>query len=134
MTGQAEDWDESLGSFDRVIATCVLHHVDDVAAVLRNVRKWLAPGGRFSLFLPSDPGFLNRINRKLFVTPRARRVGFDHYPVVNAREHHNHYWSIRTELQHQFADCHVVRRYYPFGIPAADCSLFSIWQITIPGP
>lgn len=132
VTSRAEEWDGNLGRFDRVVVTCVLHHVTDVAAVLRNVRRWLVPGGRFSLFLPSDPGFLNRVNRKLFVTPKARRVGFDRYPVFNAREHHNHYWSIRTELLHQFGDCRISRRYYPFGIPVADCSLFSVWQITIP--
>ncbi len=128
----AEEWDGELGSFDRIISTCVLHHVDDVAAVLRNVRRWLAPGGRFSLFLPSDPGLLNRLNRRLFVIPRARRLGFDHHELVVAREHHIHYWSIRTELLHQFADCDVRRRYYPFGLPVADLSLFSIWQITAP--
>lgn len=132
VKGRAEDCDAELGQFDRVIATCVLHHVDDVAEVLRNVRKWLRPGGRFSLFLPSDPGLLNRLNRRLFVTPRARRLGFDQYVLFNAREHRNHYWSIRTELLHQFSDCRVSRRYYPFGIPVAGLSLFSIWQITVP--
>lgn len=121
-----------IGTFDRIVCTCVLHHVADVAAVLRNVRTWLKPGGLFSLFLSSDPGLLNRLNRRVFVEPRARRSGFNSYRLVNAREHRNHYWSIRRELLHQFSDCDISRRYYPFGIPAAGLSLFSIWQITAP--
>jgi phosphatidylethanolamine/phosphatidyl-N-methylethanolamine N-methyltransferase len=119
-------------AYDRVISMCVLHHVDDPGAVLANVRRWLRPGGTFTLFLPSDPGLLNRLNRRLLVTPRARRLGFDHYEVVNAREHHNHYWGLKHELEFRFRDWQVRRRYKPFGIPAAGLSLYSVWEVTRP--
>ncbi|MBU3689714.1 MAG: hypothetical protein B7C54_03005 [Acidimicrobiales bacterium mtb01] len=132
VAGRAEDTDFPPESFDRVISMCVLHHVDDVAQVLRNIRSWLAPGGVFSLFLPSDPGVLNRLNRRLFVTPRARRAGFDSYPLINAREHKNHYWAIKTELDHQFSGFGISRRYFPLPIPAGNLSLCSIWHLWKP--
>jgi SAM-dependent methyltransferase len=132
VEGSAEDNNLQLGTFDRVIMTCVLHHVTDVAAVLRNISNWLVPGGTFSLFLPSDPGLLNRLNRKLYVNRRARRLGFLEYELVNAREHRNHYWSLKTQLKFHFRGFQIDRRYFPLPIPLASASLFSIWHITKP--
>ncbi|MHB1065963.1 MAG: class I SAM-dependent methyltransferase [Candidatus Nanopelagicales bacterium] len=119
-------------AFDRVVSMCVLHHVHDPAAALRNIKNWLKPGGTFTLFLPSDPGLLNRLNRRLLVTPRVRRLGFPHYEVVNAREHHNHYWALRHELDFQFRGYRIHRHYAPLGLPVADLSLYSVWNITKP--
>ena len=118
-----------IGKFDRVISMCVFHHLDDPGSAMENIKKSLNSGGVFSLFLPSDPGVLNRIVRKLFVTPRARKLGFEHYELVNAREHRNHYWGLKKELEHQFRDFEISRKYYPFRIPAGNLSLFSIWHI-----
>lgn len=120
------------GQFDRIIAMCVLHHLHDPQAALENIRSWLKPGGVFTFFLPSDPGFLNRMNRALFVTRRSRRVGFPEYEVFNAREHRNHYWGLKQEIQYTFRGSNIKRKYWPFRIPAADLSLFSIWSITRP--
>lgn len=128
----AESPDLDLGEFDRVISMCVMHHVDDVAEVLRNVKKWLRPGGLFSLFLPCDPGPLNRINRKLFVERRSRAQGFRSYDLVNAREHRNHFWGIRTELLFQFRDYRIRRTYFPSLVPIASLNLFSVWHFEKP--
>ncbi|MDD2857615.1 MAG: class I SAM-dependent methyltransferase [Candidatus Nanopelagicales bacterium] len=118
--------------FDRVVSMCVLHHLHNPAAAMRNIRRWLKPGGTFTVFLPSDPGLLNRLNRGMFVTPRARRIGFPDYEVVNAREHHNHYWGLRHELQYEFRDYRIKHSYFPFRLPIADLSVFSVWNITKP--
>jgi ubiquinone/menaquinone biosynthesis C-methylase UbiE len=116
--------------FDRVISMCVLHHVQFPEKVIRNSIRVLKPGGTFSLFLPSDPGLANRVNRKLFVTPKVKKLGFTDYELVNAREHHNHYWALRTELLYQVQKCDVHVKYYPLNVRMANLSLFSIWQIT----
>ena len=118
-----------LGKFDRIISMCVFHHLSEPALAMENVKKSLKTGGVFSLFLPSDPGVLNRIVRKLFVTPNTKRLGFEYYELVNAREHRNHYWGLRKELEYQFQDFKISKRYYPFGIQAGNLSLFSIWHI-----
>lgn len=97
---------------------------------MQNIRRWLKPGGVFTLFLPSDPGIFNRLNRRVFVMPKARRLGFRDYDLMNAREHRNHYWSLRTELLEQFAGDRIQRQYKPFGIPSGNLSTHSFWQIT----
>jgi SAM-dependent methyltransferase len=118
-----------LGKFDRIISMCVFHHLSEPVVAMENIKRSLKNGGVFSLFLPSDPGIMNRIIRKLFVTPSVKRVGFEHYELVNAREHKNHYWGLKKELEYQFRDFEISRKYYPFGIPAGNLSLFSIWHI-----
>ena len=78
---QSADWvqadicdkDLNLPKYDRILSMCVFHHLDDPKTAIENVKRFLKPGGTFSLFLPSDPGMLNRLNRKLFVTPAARK-------------------------------------------------------------
>jgi len=119
----------NLGTFDRIISTCVFHHLDDPVTAIENVKKHLKPGGTFSLFLPSDPGILNRLLRKICVTPSVGKLGFKHYEVVNAREHKNHYWSLKTNLDFQFKGYEITKKYYPINIPLGNFSLFSIWQI-----
>lgn len=119
-------------SFDRVVSMCVLHHVTELTPILTNIGVWLKPGGTFSLFLPSDPGILNRVNRRLVVNRRAKRLGINEYPLVWAREHRNHVWSIKTQLLSAFEGFDFKVRYWPFRIPAADLSLYSIWHISKP--
>lgn len=120
----------NLGSFDRIISTCVFHHLANPHAAFENIKKMLKPGGTFSLFLPSDPGLLNRLVRKIFVEPAAKKAGFMEYRLVNAREHKNHYWALKVELENQFQGFEIKSRYYPFLLPFGNASLFSIWQIS----
>jgi|LakMenEpi03Aug12_release.lakeMendotaPanAssembly.Ray.scaffolds.fasta_scaffold344939_1 phosphatidylethanolamine/phosphatidyl-N-methylethanolamine N-methyltransferase len=129
VQGDICDSEINRGSFDRIIATCVFHHLSDPTVAFENVKKMLKPGGIFSLFLPSDPGILNRIVRKLFVTPASKKVGFSQYELVNAREHKNHYWGLKIELKNQLKDFEVKYKYFPFLLPFGNASLFSIWQI-----
>jgi SAM-dependent methyltransferase len=119
-------------SFDRVISMCVLHHLQNPRIALENIKLWLKPEGTFSLFLPSDPGFLNRLNRKVLLEKKVRKSGFKHYGIVNAREHRNHYWGLLQELQNTFEGYSCSRRYYPVNIPIADLSLFSVWHFKKP--
>lgn len=118
--------------FDRVLSMCVFHHLAEPEAAMGNVKKWLKPGGVFTLFLPSDPGLINRMNRRLFVMPKARKMGFEHYNLMAAKEHRNHYWSLKTMLLDQFLGYDIKRRYMPFGIPSGNLSSHSIWHITKP--
>jgi SAM-dependent methyltransferase len=123
------DTNLQLDKYDRIISMCVFHHLHDPVTAMENIKKSLKRDGVFSLFLPSDPGILNRMVRKFFVTPNAKKQGFDYYELVNAREHKNHYWGLKKELEYQFKGFEITKRYYPFGIPAGNLSLFSIWHI-----
>jgi SAM-dependent methyltransferase len=70
------------GTFDTVVMTHVLEHVDDPIAVLRRVRHWLADGGRFLLACPNANAPSRQIAAKMgivshntAVTPAEREHG-----------------------------------------------------------
>jgi phosphatidylethanolamine/phosphatidyl-N-methylethanolamine N-methyltransferase len=119
-------------AFDRIVMTCVLHHLTDPLETLTKATAWLKPGGLFSLFLPSDPGVFVRLNRRLIVEPRSRALGFNHYKVYAALDHRNHYWGLVPLLKATFKDYKISRKYYPLQIPSGNLSLFSIWQLRKP--
>jgi len=117
-------------SFDRIIITCVLHHLDNPFQVMSLLDKWLKKGGTISIFLPCDPGVAVRLSRFLFVNPRAKKVGFNKYNFINALEHKNHVWGLQVILNEIFYDYRARRKYYPFLIPNNNINLFSIQHLT----
>lgn len=118
--------------FDRILSMCVFHHLDHPEKVMELIDIWLKPGGTFSLFLPLDPSLANRISRRLVVMPRTRKLGFDEYEIVNALEHKNHFWGLKTMLNYFFQDYDKLVRYKPFvkGVPFLN--LYSIWHFRKP--
>ena len=118
--------------FDRVIMTCVLHHLESPLRGLLNIERLVAPGGTFSLYLPTDPGLLSRLARAVFITPKAKANGFKSYELVNAREHRNHYWGLRTEIENVFKSWTIRTHFWPTSISAADINAYSILQIRKP--
>jgi SAM-dependent methyltransferase len=118
--------------FDRILSMCVFHHLDNPEKVMELIDIWLKPGGTFSLFLPMDPGLANRLNRHLLVIPRTRKLGFQDYEIVNALEHKNHFWGLKSMLNYYFHhyDKKVVHR--PFGKLIPFGNLYSIWQLRKP--
>lgn len=128
ISGDACDPGLNLGDFDRVLCMCLLHHVAQPRELMVNVRKWLRPGGTFSVYLPCDPGLANRAFRKMVVLPQARRLGILNYDLVNAREHRNHYWALAREMTHQFREFERERIFFPLRVPVPDINGYSIWH------
>lgn len=118
--------------FDRVIMTCVLHHVESPRQALLNIERLVRPGGTFSVYLPTDPGLMSRLVRAAIISPRARRRGFFDYDLVNAREHRNHFWGLRFEIREVFRGWKIQSTYWPSRIAVAGFNSFSIWQLRKP--
>ena len=53
------------GSFDVAVCLNVLEHIEDDAAALRQLRSWLAPGGRIVLQVPAHPSLYGSIDEAL---------------------------------------------------------------------
>lgn len=51
VEGDAEQLPFESDSFDRVVSNGVLHHMPDIEAALREIRRVLRPGGRFTVLL-----------------------------------------------------------------------------------
>ena len=119
-------------SFDRVIATCLFHHLPDPEAAfseLRRVAK-LSRGGVIDILIPTDPGMMYRIARQLTSLRKARSLGlYEEIQLTHAREHRNHCGALLKLLDHVFAEDSVSIRNYPFMIKSWNLNLFSAIRI-----
>ena len=118
-------------SFDRVISTCLLHHLNDVEKALSEIKRVTKKGGLVSIYLSCDPGILNTLLRRLLIIPKARKLGFDEYPIFIAREHKNHFSSIESMISAVFKGQNIRKKYYPFYIKSWNLNTFCIFQIQI---
>ena len=99
--------------FDRIIVTCVLHHVSNPYEFLSKVKASLKPSGLFTLYLPTDPSLITFLNRKLIIEPTARRMGLANYDLVNAMEHKNSVYSLNRILRYVFMDFDIKSKFFP---------------------
>jgi SAM-dependent methyltransferase len=116
-------------SVDRLIATCLLAHLDQPEAALREWDRVVKPGGAITIYVPCEPGMLLRLSRWLFVAPKSRRVGQDHYAVIYS-DHRNHFPGMRALLKKSFRHANIRRSRFPFAFFPWNFNLFEVWHIT----
>lgn len=108
-------------SFDRILAIHVLEHLTDLPRALDEVKRLLAPDGRFVVMMPCDPGFAYAMARNV----SARRIFEKRYNTdydwFVATEHINHYREILDQLGARFAIEH--RRFFPLRVPVPTMNL-----------
>jgi phosphatidylethanolamine/phosphatidyl-N-methylethanolamine N-methyltransferase len=73
LEGNAESLPFKAGEFDRVISTCLLHHVQNPELVLNEIDRVLSQNGTATIFLSCDPGLAVRTLRKLTVARSAQK-------------------------------------------------------------
>ena len=117
-------------TFDRIISTCVFHHLDDPVRGLEELRRVIRIGGYISILLPNDPGIMYRILRVLTTLRTARRQGIlDKVQLVHALEHKNHYLSIRTLIKWVFENDEIKLNFKPFRIPSYNVNAITVITI-----
>ena len=122
-------------TFDRVIATCVFHHVGSPEQGFEEVRRVLKDGGSFSLMLPNDPGLAYRAFRRLTSLRKSKKIGiYSVARLAHAREHRNHYLSLKTMLEWVFRGDQISYRYFPSGLRVYDINLLTVCTVTIIKP
>jgi len=124
-------------TFDRLISTCVLHHLDDPDAALAEWFRVVRPGGEISIYLPYDPGMAyrwvrwcttHRVQRRL-----ERRGQLEDHLYMWAREHRNHVLALKQLIRHHAAGHQTASRRYPFPLLTWNANLYEILHITV-GP
>ncbi len=101
-------------SVDRVISTCVFHHVNNPEQAFSEVRRVLKQGGRADIYLPSDPGFLYRLARGIGPKRSAWQSGLgDVKSLVDARDHINHVHGLLRLARHVFRRDNIEARTFP---------------------
>ena len=117
-------------SFDRVIVTCLLHHVEKPEQALEEIKRVLKPGGVATIFLSCDPGMMVRFLRVLFTKRQAGIQGFAGYNLMIAREHRNHVGSLLEMSKYVFRHRRLKVDYFPFKVPSWNLNGYIILQIS----
>lgn len=100
--------------FDRVIATCLLHHIEKPERALEEINRVLKPNRTGTIFLSCDPEIMVRLLRAFSTKHRARKQGFDGYSLMIARDHRNHVGSLLEMAKYDFRDRRLKIDYDPF--------------------
>jgi len=129
LTGDAENVPFPDQTFDRIIVTCLLHHVNDPEKVFVEIRRLLKTGGNATIFLPCDPGILVRIARSLTTARKASKMGFKGYSLMIVREHRNHIGGLLTMLKFVFRSEKVTCQWRPFFVPSWNSNAYVIVHI-----
>jgi ubiquinone/menaquinone biosynthesis C-methylase UbiE len=117
-------------SIDRVVATCLLVHVNTPFMALQEWRRVVKPGGVLTFYLAPEPGLLVRIVRKLFIWPKSKAKGASNPKLLAYSEHINHYPGMRTFVEEIFANDKVTFKRYPIRFLTWNFCLFEIVHVT----
>ena len=117
-------------SIDRVIVTCLLHHVDHPEIVLQEIDRVLKNNGTATIFLSCDPGFVVRLLRKLITKRTAKKLGFKGYDLMNARDHRNHVGSLLHLIKYVFRNRQIQENWKPFRVPSWNLNGYLVLTIT----
>jgi ubiquinone/menaquinone biosynthesis C-methylase UbiE len=127
--GNAEQLEFPDSTFDRLIATCLLVHLDDPETALREWERVLKPGGTLTIYVPCEPGLALKIFRNLITKPKAKKMGYDGYDLFIARDHKTSADRVVTLCRFIFGPKRMNVRYYPFLIHSWYLNLFSVIHI-----
>lgn len=115
-------------SIDRVIASCVVAHLDYPDKALDEWWRVLKRGGNMTIYCPCEPGLFLRIVRYLFVSLKYKTMGISQSDI-HWIEHRNSYPHIKllVRLKYPFAPNSIVR--YPFRYLPWDLNLYAIIKV-----
>lgn len=117
-------------TFDRVLNTCLLHHVVDPEKALEEMRRVLGPDGVCDIFLSCDPGLLFRLGRQLGPARQARKAGLAKVKrLVDARDHIHHVGGIRRLIQHVFRRDEISELSFPIPFMTWNSSLWIAFRV-----
>lgn len=132
MDGTALDFPDK--TFDRVLATCVIMHVERPDFALVEWLRVTKPGGVVDFLVPCDPGLVLRIFRWLVNERTAMRFGVSRreYRLLNAIDHVSSFARIDELVRmvvHESADLTAQTTYFPFRIPSWNLNGFAVYSI-----
>ena len=123
-------------AFDRTVHTCLLHHLPDPEAALREMRRVLRPGGVASIYIPCDPGLTYMITQRATTgRKQAKVLGSRNYRItpayLRAKEHPNHYLALRALVDEVFNLDAVSRTCFPLPVDAYHLNYFSVFHARV---
>jgi|TARA_B110000046_G_C12992572_1_gene398513 SAM-dependent methyltransferase len=113
-------------TFDRIIISHSLEHIDQPEIFINNVMKILKINGIFSISLPTDPGVLWRMARYVngfFKAKKVYKISRLEYNYINATEHVNPIFNLISLIRYNYKDSHE-EYFYPIRLKLADLNFF----------
>ena len=117
-------------SFDRVIATCLIAHLNNPESALIEWRRVLKPGGKLTMYVPCEPGFSLRLFRRLFSAPKAKSLGFEGFNLYIPRDHINDAFRVLNLAAEVFQGDVFKQVFRPFFFRSWYLNLFCVVQAT----
>ena len=118
-------------TFDRVIVTCLMHHVDDPFSAFQELRRVAKNSGYISVLIPNDPGIMYRFLRSLTTSRRAKKANlFRESNFIHALEHRNHFLQLRVLLEEVFIKDLIKVSAFPFIYPSYNINALTCFHIT----
>ena len=122
---------EKSNEYDRVIATCLVLHLDNLQETLTSWRRVTRNNGYISIYVHCEPGFLLRLTRTLIQIPKARKLkNYSHYDLVYA-EHKLNFLHVKHSIKKVFHNDDIKQKYYPFRFGSWNFNYWKIYTIKI---
>jgi len=115
-------------SFDRLIASHILEHINYPEKVLAEWSRVVKNGGVISIALPCDPALAWRLGRYFSTFRSTRKKGMGDYKMFIATEHVNTIFQLKTLISYYFPI--TKESYWPLRVKNPDLNLFYIIHIT----
>ena len=117
-------------SFDRVITTCVLAHVDEPYESFLEVRRVARNGATCSFLISADPSLLLRTIRAILTKPKMKKLGVP-YTFLCAISHRNSAHSMLEIAKQIYREDEIKIRYFPFMVRSWNLSTHIILDVKI---
>ena len=115
-------------SFDRVIATCLLVHLNNPEKALIEWRRVVKPGGTISIYVPCEPGIFLRLLQSVTTRRKQKKLGIN-AKYLHYGEHRYNFPFVITIIDNVFSQNFRVRK-FPFLIGTFDMNLWSVVTIS----
>jgi ubiquinone/menaquinone biosynthesis C-methylase UbiE len=120
--------------FDRILSTCVLHHIPNLETALAEIRRVAKPGAQIDFYLPCDPGLLYRWVRH-WTSHRKQKKSMALTSVevkyLWALEHRNHFLGVLSLIKGIYTEDQLKIERYPFRFFSWNFNLYSVIRITV---
>ena len=117
-------------SIDRIIATCLLAHLNDSLSSLREWRRVVRNNGKISIYVPCEPGAFLRIARALSTARKARKY-VDQPLIRHYVEHCNYYLGMNSAIKLVYKDDIIESKVYPLKFFSWNFNLWKVYTITV---
>ena len=129
--GIAEKIPYSKNYFDHVKITCVLHHVSDIFKAVQEIRRVTKHEGEIIILVPTDPGFLNLLVKKIITFRRINKASEFPAELIYALDHQNSIHNVLAVINYVFLKDSISIKRLPFFVKSVNFNLMYVFKIVI---